>query len=144
MKKRYLLLPAMLLLGACASTRNYQPVAPATFDELSANGCAVVDSRFNITAHVSSAFKETVVVWDGTDATRTVALRLPKQGAMSRLRGAVGESVYDVNLQVLRGLAQSGQSATFALECGHRDRAPSVLRIRYVENGAEREIEFEY
>lgn len=139
---RIAIVPAVLLLAACASTRNYAPVAPASFDELVANGCAGVESRFNITANVNAAFKETVVIWNGSDASRTMPLRLPKQGRLSRMRGAFGESIYDVNLEVLRGLATSGQQATFALACDHRDRAPSLIRVRYMDNGVEREIEF--
>ncbi len=141
--KLFLIVPAALLLSACASTRNYQPVAPVSFEELSAQGCAAVGSRFNITAHVNSAFKETVVIWNGIDATRTVPLTLPKQGRFSRMRGAVGSSIFDVNLEVLRGLAASGQPATFALSCEHRDRAPNLMRVRYMESDVEREIEFE-
>lgn len=141
--KFHLIAPLLLMLTACASTRNYQPVAPASFDDLSASGCGEVESRFNITAHVNSAFKETVVIWNGRDATRTVPLTLPKQSRLSRMRGAIGDSIYDVNLEVLRGLAARAQPATFALFCEHPDRAPNLLRVRYVEDGAEREIEFE-
>ena len=139
--KLLVLLP-VLLLTACAST-SYKPVAPADFDDLVRDGCQVSPSRFNVSAQISAAYKETVVLWDGIDPSKTAAVRLPEEGFGSKARGLVGESRYDVNLRILRGLRGTAEPVTLALQCDAKDRAPRLLRLRYIADGDEREIEFD-
>jgi hypothetical protein len=138
---RIALITSALLLSACSSV-SYQPVTQTTFDALASQGCAVANSRFNVVAKVSAAYKETVVLHHSDDATKTAAVRLPEEGLSSKAQGLLGDSRYELNLQVLRRLQESKEPATVNLLCKDRDRAPVMLRVRYVENGAEKEIEF--
>lgn len=138
---RILVIAAALSLSACASL-DYKPVTYTTFDDLVNSGCDVAEARFNVRAYVSAAYKETLVLWDGIDSGRSVAVRLPRENLASKAQGVVGQSRYEVNLDTLRALRGSKEDVSVALVCKDKDRAPVLLRLRYVQNGEEHEIEF--
>lgn len=129
------------LVSGCASL-DYKPVTYTNFDQLVSEGCAVPEARFNVQAYVSAAYKETLVLWDGIDSGKTAAVRLPREGIVSKAQGVVGDSRYEVNLDSLRRLRGSKESVNVSLLCKDKDRTPVLLRLRYWENGEEQEIEF--
>ena len=132
---------AAFMLGC--SSLDYKPINSSEFASLVSDGCSTKDNRFNVRGRVSAAYKETVVLWDGVETGKTAAVRLPRQGIGSKIRGSVAKSRYDVNLEVLRRLQGTDQTASFSLQCDSKDRAPQLVRMRYEENGLEREIEFD-
>ncbi len=138
--RNVLLLVLAVSLAACG-TLDYKPVEASSLEDLMVSGCLGKQDRINATAKVNAAFKETVVLWDGVDSTRTLAVRLPKEGFGSKARGLVGQSKFDVNLEALRRLQADGSEAQVALRCEGKDRAPILIRVRYMEDGIEREIE---
>jgi hypothetical protein len=143
MKFAYVMLAsASEALAGCGGV-SYKPVVETGFDRLVADGCTNKDARLNVRAMVSSAFKETVVLSDPADATRTLAVRIPAEGLGSKTQGVFGKSRYEVALEKLRQLKESGSPITASLLCTAKDRAPTILRIRYLENGNEKEIEFQ-
>ena len=80
------ILTAITLLGGCAST-SYRPVQETDFDRWASQGCTRSGEQFAVTAHVNSATRENIVLWNGFDNSRTVSVQLPKQGARSTMRG---------------------------------------------------------
>ncbi len=132
----------LLALAGCGGV-SYKPVVETDFAQLASNGCASKDARLNVRSMISAAYKETLVLSDPADATRTVAVRVPAEGLGSKTQGVFGKSRYEVALETLRQLKDSGSPITASLLCTAKDRAPTILRVRYMENGAEKEIEFE-
>lgn len=84
MNRLGLLLIAFLV--GCGGT-SYRPVQEAQLDRVISDACMRKGDRFSVDAQVNSASRETVVLWDGRDGSRTIAVRLPAQGAASKLRG---------------------------------------------------------
>lgn len=129
-------------LAGCGGI-SYKPVSETDFNHLVTEGCSAKDVRLNVTALISAAYMETLVLADPSDTTRTVAVLMPKEGLWSKTRGVIGKSRYEVGLETLRRLKDSGSPVEVSLRCTAKDRAAIALRVRYVEDGAEREIEFD-
>lgn len=140
MQKLPLLILATLLAG-CGGV-SYRPVQETNLDQLVNDGCKRKGDRFAVTAQVNSASRETVVLWDGYDGSRTVAVRLPKQGFGSKMRDVVGKSRYDLGFERLNQLRASGDPVTFTMRCEKADMAPEADRFSYFENGQRVQFEF--
>ncbi len=140
MRSLPLLVLAALTVG-CGGV-SYRPVIETNLDQLVDDGCRRKGDRFAITAQVNSASRETVVLWDGYDGSRTVAVRLPRQGFGSKLRDVVGKSRYDLGFERLNQLRVSAQPVTFTMRCEGADMAPETDRFSYFENGQRVQFEF--
>jgi hypothetical protein len=130
---------AMLALGCGMS---YRPVQEASFEQLLEQGCRSKSDRFSLTAQVNSASRDTVVLWDGRDGSRTLAIRLPAQGVGSRTRGVFGKNRYELGVERLEELSERGTPVTFAMRCSGEGKAPEADRFSYDENGQRVEFEF--
>ncbi len=135
---------AACLAVACAgcSGVSYRPVQETNFDRLVSEGCSRKDERFSVTAQINSASRETVVLWDGYDGSRTVAVRLPEQGIGSRMRDVVGKSRYELGFEQLNALRVSATPVLFSMHCARKDLAPEADRFSYLENGDRVQFEF--
>lgn len=138
MRTSYLMV-ALLALGCGMS---YRPVQEASFDRLIDQGCKSKSDRFSLTAQVNSASRDTIVLWDGRDGSRTLAIRLPDQGIGSRTRGVFGKSRYELGVERLEELRSRGTPVTFAMRCEGEGKAPVADRFSYEENGQRVEFEF--
>jgi hypothetical protein len=134
------LIVAALALGC--SGMSYRPVQEASFDRLIDDGCKSKSDRFSLTAQVNSASRDTVVLWDGRDGSRTLAIRLPDQGIGSRTRGVFGKNRYELGVERLDELRASGTPVTFAMRCEGEGKAPLADRFSYEDNGQRIEFEF--
>ncbi|MBD8526278.1 hypothetical protein [Pseudomarimonas arenosa] len=121
---------------------SYRPVQESSFDRLVNEGCARKGDRFAVTAQVNSATRETIVLWDGYDGARTVAVRLPEEGFGSRLKGVIGKTKYELGVERLNELRASGAPVEFTMRCEGVDQAPATDRFSYMENG--NRVHFEY
>jgi hypothetical protein len=139
--KSVLVVVAAGLAAGCASP-SYRPVQESAFDQLADHGCRRSGDRFSVTAQVNSTSKETIVLWNGHDNSRTVAVNLPSPGVGSRLRGAFGKNRYELGYERLSALSASGTPITFTMRCEAARMAPVADRFSYFEAG--RRIEFEY
>ena len=133
------LMVAVLAFGCSTS---YRPVQEASFDRMIDVGCKSKSDRFSLTAQVNSASRDTIVLWDGRDGSRTLAIRLPDQGIGSRTRGVFGKSRYELGVERLEELRQRGTPVTFAMRCEGEEMAPVADRFSYEENGQRVEFEF--
>jgi hypothetical protein len=140
-KTVFLLFAAAALAPGCGST-TYKPVQEADFNRLVNEGCTRKDDRFAVTAQINSASRETIVLWDGYDSSRTIAVRLPKQGFGSRMQDKVGHSRYELAFDQLTELRLSRAPVTVTMRCEGADRAPEADRFSYFENG--RRVQFEF
>ena len=140
--RNQLLLPAVALLASGCGSMTYRPVQETSFDRLVSDGCAREGDRFAATAHINSASRETIVLWNGIDGSRTVAVRLPKQGFSSRMQDKVGDSRYDLAFHQLNSLRVSGAPVTFTMRCEATGMAPAADRFSYFENGQRVQYEF--
>lgn len=140
--KTPLLIAALAVATTGCGSMTYRPVQETNFDRLAGEGCTRKGDRFAATAQINSASRETVVLWNGVDGARTVALRLPKQGLGSRLKDEVGRSRYDVAFEQLNALRESGAPVTFTMRCEAAGRAPEADRFSFVENG--RRVQYEF
>jgi len=129
-----------LLAFGCGMS--YRPVQEASFDRLIDQGCKSRSDRFSLTAQVNSASRDTIVLWDGRDGSRTLAIRLPDQGIGSRTKGVFGKSRYELGLERLEELRERGAPVTFAMRCEGEGKAPLADRFSYEENGQRVEFEF--
>lgn len=141
MRIHYLLIAAAALATGCSSM-DYRPVQESDFDRLVNEGCVRKGDRFAVTAQVNSASRETIVLWNGVDGTRTVAVRLPKQGLGSKMKGTIGKSRYDLAAEQLNTLRASGAPVTVTMRCEAPRMAPEADRFSYVENRQRVEFEF--
>jgi hypothetical protein len=133
------LVVAVLAFGCSTS---YRPVQEASFDRLIDEGCKRKSDRFSLTAQVNSASRDTIVLWDGRDGSRTLAIRLPDQGIGSRTKGVFGKSRYELGVERLEELRARGIPVTFAMRCESKGKAPVADRFSYEENGQRVEFEF--
>jgi hypothetical protein len=141
MRTVFLLFAAAALATGCGST-TYRPVQETDFNRLVNEGCTRKGDRFAVTAQINSASRETIVLWDGYDNSRTVAVRLPKQGFGSRLQDKIGKSRYEVAFEQLSELRARGAPVTFTMRCEATDMAPAADRFSYFENGQRVQFEF--
>ncbi len=141
MRTVFLLFAAAALATGCGTT-TYRPVQETDFNRLANEGCARKGDRFAVTAQISSVSRETIVLWEGYDGSRTVAVRLPKQGFGSRLQDKVGKSRYDVAFEQLNELRARGTPVTFTMRCEAADMAPAADRFSYFEGGQKVQFEF--
>jgi len=132
----------LAVASAGCSSVSYRPVQETEFDRLVNEGCSRKDERFAVTAQINSASRETVVLWDGYDGSRTVAIRLPKQGMGSRMRDVVGKSRYELGFERLNQLRVSASPVLFSMNCERKDLAPVANRFSYLENGERVQFEF--
>jgi hypothetical protein len=98
--------------------------------------------RFSVDAQINSASRETVVLWDGYDGSRTIAVRLPAQGMASRLGGVFGKSRYELALERLNELRRGGATVSFTMRCEGPGQAPMADRFSYFDQG--RRVQFEF
>lgn len=126
---------------ACGSM-TYRPVQETGFDRLVSDGCTREGDRFSVTAQINSASRETIVLWDGEDGSRTVAVRLPRQGLGSRMQDTVGQSRYDLAFGQLNTLRASGAPVTFTMRCEAAGMAPAADRFSYFDGGQRVQYEF--
>jgi hypothetical protein len=131
---------AVLVLG-CGGM-SYRPVQEASFERLADEGCGSRSDRFSLTAQVNSASRDTIVLWNGLDGSRTLAIRLPDQGMGSRTRGVFGKSRYELGVERLEELRARAAPVTFAMSCEGKGKAPVADRFSYEENGQRVEFEF--
>lgn len=136
----FLLISTALATGCGSMT--YRPVQEIDFDRLVNDGCTRKGDRFAVTAQINSASRETIVLWDGNDGSRTVAVRLPKQGFGSRLQDKFGKSRYNLAFEQLNVLRASGAPVTLTMRCEAARMAPSADRFGYFENGQRVQFEF--
>ncbi len=136
------LLPLLVVLASGCSSVSYRPVTESSFDRLVNEGCTRKGDRFAVTAQVNSASRETIVLWDGYDGSRTVAVRLPEQGVGSRMRDVIGKSRYELGFERLNELRISGAPVVFTMRCEGAERAPATDRFSYMENGNRVQFEF--
>ena len=129
------------LASACGSV-SYKPVQQTGFDLLVDQGCGRSDQRFTVSAHVNSASREAIVLWDGRDGSRTVAVTLPKPGIGTRLRGVFGKNRYELGYERLDALRVSGEPLDLTMNCDGQERAPVADRFTYLEQGQRVEFEF--
>jgi len=129
------------LASACGSV-SYRPVEQTGFDQLVDQGCGRSDQRFTVSAHVNSASREAIVLWDGRDGSRTVAVTLPRPGVGTRLRGVFGKNRYELGYERLDALRVSGEPVDLTMYCDGKERAPVADRFTYLEQGQRVEFEF--
>ena len=139
---RILILLAVASLAAGCGSVSYRPVQESAFDALAARGCTRSGDRFSVTAQVNSASREAVVLWDGSDNSRTVAVTLPRPGVGSKIRGVFGKNRYELGYERLESLRASGTPLNFTMRCEGAQMAPVADRFSYFENG--RRVEFEF
>lgn len=132
---------AIALLSGCGTT-SYKPVQETDFDRLASEGCTRSENRFSVTAMVNSATRENIVLWDGSDNSRTVSVQLPKQDAGTRVRGWFGKNRYEMSYERLNELRDRGTPITLALRCEGARMAPIADRFSYLDNGERVEFEF--
>lgn len=137
----FLLFAAAALATGCGST-TYRPVEETDFNRLANEGCTRDDDRFAVTAQINSVSRETIVLWDGYNGSRTVAVRLPKQGLGSRLQDKFGESRYELAFDRLTELRDRRAPVTVTMRCEGTNMAPAADRFSYYENG--RPVQFEF
>ena len=135
-------LATTLLAAACGGGVSYRPVAEVDFDRLLDKGCTRADDRFAVTAQINAAYRETIVLWDGRDGSRTVAVTLPEEGLGSKMRGVIGDSRYDLSLERLTQLRDRGTPVTINLRCERAGAAPTADRFSYMDDGQRIEFEF--
>jgi hypothetical protein len=133
---------AVLLATAGCAGVSYHPVEETAFDRLVNQGCERKGDRFSVTAQINSASRETVVLWDGYDGSRTVAVRLPRQGMGSRILAKVSKSRYELGYERLNELRVSAEPVMFTMRCEAKNMAPETDRFSYMENGARVQFEF--
>lgn len=141
MKTVFLLFAVAALATGCGTT-TYRPVEETDFIRLANDGCTRKGDRFAATAQINSVSRETIVLWDGYDGSRTVAVRLPKQGFGSRLQDKVGKSRYEVAFDQLNELRARRTPVTVTMRCEGADMAPAADRFSYYENGQRVQFEF--
>jgi hypothetical protein len=137
-----LLAVAGFLAIGCAGV-SYRPVQEIDFRRFASDGCTRAGDRFSTSAQISSATRETVVLWDGRDGTRTLAVRLPKQGIGSRMGAIVGKSRYDLGFTTLNELRETGTPITMTMRCERANMAPAADRYSYLDRNGRR-VEFEF
>jgi hypothetical protein len=135
------ILATAAMLCACSSV-SYRPVQESSFNRLVEQGCTRAGDRFSVTAQVNSATRETIVLWDGYDGSRTVAVTLPAQGVGSRMRGVFGKSRYELGYERLNELRLNNTPVTVTMRCEAARMAPAADRFSYHEGG--RRVEFEF
>jgi hypothetical protein len=140
--KTLLFLSAIAVVTTGCGSMTYRPVQETDFDRLASEGCTRAGDRFATTARINSASRETIVLWNGIDGTRTVAVRLPKQGFGSRMQDKVGQSRYDLAFEQLNTLRTTGAPVTFTMRCEAAGMAPAADRFSYFENG--RRVQYEF
>jgi hypothetical protein len=140
--KTLLLLSAVAVVTTGCGSMTYRPVQETNFDRLVSEGCTRKGDRFAVTAQINSASRETIVLWNGSDGARTVAVRLPEQGFGSRMQDKVGQSRYDLAFDQLNALRTSGEPVTFTMRCEAAGMAPAADRFSYFEN--DRRVQYEF
>jgi hypothetical protein len=138
---KYPILMLVVLTCGCSST-SYRPVQESNFDRLVKEGCVRKGDRFAVNAQINSASRETIVLWDGYDGSRTIAVRLPAQSIGSKMRDWVGKSRYELGYERLNELRVSGAQVEFTMRCEGTDQAPATDRFSYLEN--DRRVQFEF
>ncbi|HRQ63798.1 MAG TPA: hypothetical protein PKZ76_02860 [Xanthomonadaceae bacterium] len=136
-----LVLLLLVFVVACSGT-SYRPVQEAQLDRVISDACKRKGDRFSVDAQINSASRETVVLWDGYDGSRTIAVRLPAQAVVSKLGGVFGKSRYELALERLNELRQRGDTVTFTMRCEGPGQAPMADRFSYFEQG--RRVQFEF
>jgi len=140
MKTFYLFLSFALVAGCGSMT--YSPVQETSINQLVNDGCMRKGDRFSVTSQINSSSRETIVLWDGRDGSRTVAVRLPKQGFGSRMQDRIGDSRYNLAFEQLSALSASGAPVTLTMRCEAAGMAPMADRFSYFENGQRVQYEF--
>jgi hypothetical protein len=141
MKIAIVLVATSALAAGCSSV-SYRPVQEVDFAQLSSEGCRRAGDRFSATAHVNSATREAIVLWDGVDGVRTVVVTLPAAGVGSRVKGVFGKNRYELGHERLNELRASATPATFTMRCEATRMAPVADRFSYLDNGNRVEFEF--
>lgn len=138
--KRLILIMAVCSVG-CGGV-SYRPVQEAQLDRVISDACKRKGDRFSVDARINSASRETVVLWDGYDGSRTIAVQLPTQGSVSKLRGVFGQSRYEQAYDRLDELRVSGAPVTFTMRCEGPGQAPQADRFAYLDRGKRVQFEF--
>jgi hypothetical protein len=134
--KRLTLVAAAVVLSACAS---YEPVRESDFAQVVSAGCTEEGSQTIVNAYVNKAYQNTVVIWDGSDPSTTLAANLPRPGWGARLRGVFGgEGKNEVAAEQLSQVGQQRLPVTFTLECQGKNLAPLVRNVSYTDQQGQR------
>jgi len=142
MKVAACVIATALLATACGGGVSYRPVVEMDLDRLLDKGCTDAADRFSVSAYINAAYRETIVLWDGRDGSRTVAVTLPEEGLGSKMRGVIGDSRYDLSLERLTQLRDSRTPVTANLRCDRAGAAPTADRFSYMDGGQRVEFEF--
>ena len=131
----------VLALAGCSGV-SYRPVQETSFEQVADRGCTRKDEQFSVTAQVNAAYRETIVLWNGRDPDRTLAVSLPGEGVGSKLRGVFGDSRYDLSVERLEQLRARNTPITINLRCERKGATPFADRYSYYEGGQRVEFEF--
>lgn len=133
-----LLLP---LVAACGSS-GYQPVSERSFQAVSADGCGKEGNRVTTTAKINRVYEDTLVLWDGADASTVVSMRLSEPDLGQRARGVMTKTRFERAYEELKGLEERGWPVTVTATCREGDVPPVVTRFSYRNaDNQRREIE---
>lgn len=116
------------LAAGCAS---YQPARERDFASASREGCTDRGQSFIVTAQVSKAYENTVLLWDGIDPAKTMSVTLPGRGPVARAKGWFGTSKYEASMKRLNELSAAGTPVTVTLACQGEQVAPEATNISY-------------
>jgi hypothetical protein len=130
---------AVALLAGCASA-HYHPLPERPLAQIATLGCGEPGSRVLVTAQVSKAYEDTVVLWDGVDPQRALAVTVPKSNLRERVGGWFGASKQEVMRDELNHLAAQHLPVTAMLECKDRGGAPELVNITFVNSKGQRSV----
>jgi hypothetical protein len=117
-----------LLVAGCAG---YQPARERNFAQAASEGCSNRGEAFIVTAQVSKAYENTVLLADSMDPEKTMSVTLPGRGLLARARGWVGTNKYEASMQRLTELSASRTPVTVTLECKGEKVAPIARNISF-------------
>lgn len=124
---------AVALLTGCSAV-DYEPVQERPLSQIAAEGCGEPGARVLVTAQVSKAYEDTVVLWDGLDPRRTLAVTVPGPSLLERVRDWFGENKNEVMRRQLNQLASQRQPVTAMLECKGGGVAPELVNVTFTNS----------
>lgn len=127
-----------LMLGGCRSM-SYQPVSETSFQTLAAQGCSKDGQRLITTARINKVYEDSVILWDGTDASSTYTVRMEKRSVGERVKGVVSTTPHERAFRELQEVQREDGLITVTLTCRGRSVPPTMDQFSYRDSAGNRQ-----
>lgn len=120
-------------LAGCVS-RSYRPAIEQTLPRVVENGCGRSGDTLIVVGQVAQAYENSIVLTDVSNPSDTLSINLPgrgRPGPVATMRHWLGTGKYELTVEKLNQMRESGTPVTVTIECKGARVTPVARNIEF-------------